>query len=642
MFRKVFFNFTLYSACFFISLYMHKGAIFPSEGYDIFYISFIISWATSAIISRKYKSQKESTLLSEMYTSTVSFFLMLGIFSFIIYKFNLIGVSRFVILNSLITAFLIETGYLLYKNKHKINFNNINPKYSSKAFTFEVSVYGIINLYLINKLIYNTLISHNLILFITLYLSWFVGSFWGHQFHPLFRIRNYFTFIWQYIKSYVFILALTTFSTFVFRLETNRIIILLYGICFYSIISFIGISFYYYIKKYRRLVLNFAGIPVNYKTGDILLNEKAAPSNNHYKLSFNQQTSQSYSDSLKDFSLRKFPQLFEFLDNNIDLNSFDNFYSIISSSDNISNIDYLPEKNLQLFINLCRLNEIKGLNDYLIEINKKLMSNGIFAGNLETSYLRHQIYLKKYPYYFAQLFYFIDFIWNSIFANIPVLNKFYLMITGENKKALSLAEGLGRLYYCGFEILHLKIIDNRMYFIARKIKEPASRVVSKGLIFKMKRLGKNGKPIYVYKLRTMYPYAEYLQEFIYEKFNLKDGGKFKNDFRITIWGNILRKLWLDELPMLYNWIKGDLKLIGIRPLSNHYFSLYREELKQKRLKCKPGLIPPFYADIPKTFNEIMESEERYLDSYSQNPVITDIIYFFKCFNNILLRGIRSS
>ncbi len=621
---------------------MHKGAIFPSEGYDIFYISFIISWAASVIISRKYKAQKEITLLSKMYTFSVSFFLMLGIFSFIIYKFNLIGVSRFVILNSLITAFLIETGYLLYKNKHKINFKNINPKYSSKAFTFEVSVYGTINLYLIHKLIYNSLISHNLILFITLYLSWFVGSFWGHQFHPLFRNRNYFSFIWQYIKSYIFILALTTFSTFVFRLETNKIIILLYGISFYSIISFIGISFYYYIKKYRRPVLNFAGIPVNYKTGDILLNEKAASSNNHYKLSFRQQTSQSYSDLLKGFSLRKFPQLFEFLDNNIDLNSFNNFYSIISSLDNISNIDYLPEKNLQLFINLCRLNDIKGLNDYLIGINKKLMSNGIFAGNLETSYLRHQIYLKKYPYYFAQLFYFIDFIWNSIFANIPLLNKFYLMITGENKKALSLAEGLGRLYYSGFEILHLKIIENRMYFIARKIKEPASIAVSTGLIFRMKRLGKNGIPIYVYKLRTMYPYAEYLQEFIYEKFNLKDGGKFKNDFRITIWGNILRKLWLDEVPMLYNWIKGDLKLVGIRPLSNHYFSLYREELKEKRLRCKPGLIPPFYADIPKTFNEIMESEERYLDSYSQNPVITDVIYFFKCFNNILLRGIRSS
>ncbi len=80
-----------------------------------------------------------------------------------------------------------------------------------------------------------------------------------------------------------------------------------------------------------------------------------------------------------------------------------------------------------------------------------------------------------------------------------------------------------------------------------------------GLLFKMKRLGKDGKEIFVYKLRTMHPYAQYLQKFIYEKFKLQEGGKFNNDFRITYWGKILSKLWIDELPMIYNSLKGDLK-----------------------------------------------------------------------------------
>ena len=600
------------------------------------------SWAGAIFISRKYKILEEITLLSRLYTYTVSFFLMLGILSFIIYKFDL-GVSRFVILNSLLMAYIAESGYLLFKNKNKINFNNFNLKYSSKAFTFEISVYGIINLYLIHKLIGNLFLNYDLILFISLYSVWFLGSFWGHQFHPAYRRRDYFAFIWQYIKSYIFILALTAFSTFIFRLETDKILIILYGTIVYSFLSFIGISFYYYIKKYRRLELNIAGIPVKYKTGDVLLNEEIPNLNYHYRASFDLQDSQSFGDLLKDFSLRKFPKVFEFLNDSIDLNSFNNSYSIILKSDNISNIDYLPERNLQLLINLCRINDIKLLNNYLIEVNKKLMNDGIFIGNLETSYLHHQTYLKKYPYYFAQLFYFIDFLWNNLFARIPLLSFIYLLLTGDNKKALSLAEGLGRLYYSGFEVLHLKIIDNRMFFIAKKAKESLNNgEVSTGLIFKMKRLGKDGKPIFVYKLRTMYPYAEYLQEFIYEKFNLKEGGKFKNDFRITTWGNILRRLWLDEIPMLYNWIKGDLKLVGFRPLSNQYFCLYKKELKQKRLKYKPGLIPPFYADIPKTFDEIMESEERYLNSYEKNPIKTDIYYFLKCFKNILFNGIRSS
>ena len=140
----------------------------------------------------------------------------------------------------------------------------------------------------------------------------------------------------------------------------------------------------------------------------------------------------------------------------------------------------------------------------------------------------------------------------------------------------------------------------------------------------------------------MHPYAEYIQDFVYKKFNLKDGGKFKNDFRITYWGSLLRKLWLDELPMIYNFLKGDIKLVGPRALSQQYFNLYREELKLKRLKYKPGLVPPFYVDMPKTFNEIMDSEERYLDLYDKKPILTDIKYLYLILFNILIRKARSS
>ena len=61
-------------------------------------------------------------------------------------------------------------------------------------------------------------------------------------------------------------------------------------------------------------------------------------------------------------------------------------------------------------------------------------------------------------------------------------------------------------------------------------------------------------------------------------------GKIKDDFRMTRWAKIFRKYWLDELPMLINLIKGDVKLVGVRPLSKHYLSLYSEELIQKRFK----------------------------------------------------------
>ena len=127
-----------------------------------------------------------------------------------------------------------------------------------------------------------------------------------------------------------------------------------------------------------------------------------------------------------------------------------------------------------------------------------------------------------------------------------------------------------------------------------------------------------------------------------QKFSLKEGGKFKHDFRVTTVGRIMRKFWLDELPMLINLIKGDMKIVGVRPLSKHYFSLYSKELQEKRTKFKPGLVPPFYADNPKTLEEIEASEMKYLEKYEKHPFRTDVSYFFKSFYNIIFKNKRSS
>ena len=146
----------------------------------------------------------------------------------------------------------------------------------------------------------------------------------------------------------------------------------------------------------------------------------------------------------------------------------------------------------------------------------------------------------------------------------------------------------------------------------------------------------------VFKFRTMHPFSEYLQGHVYEHNKLESGGKFKDDFRVTTWGRFMRKYWLDELPMLYNWLRGDLQLVGVRPLSRQYLQLYSPELRRLRTKVKPGLLPPFYADMPETLEEVMESERRYIEAYLQKPVTTQFRYFFKCLNNIVLKRRRSA
>jgi Bacterial sugar transferase. len=84
------------------------------------------------------------------------------------------------------------------------------------------------------------------------------------------------------------------------------------------------------------------------------------------------------------------------------------------------------------------------------------------------------------------------------------------------------------------------------------------------------------------------------------------------------------------------------KLVGIRPLSRAMFDTYPKELQDKRTLCKPGLIPPFYIDHPQTFEELCESENKYLDEYLRHPVWTDTKYFFMTIWSILFKRIHSA
>ncbi len=139
----------------------------------------------------------------------------------------------------------------------------------------------------------------------------------------------------------------------------------------------------------------------------------------------------------------------------------------------------------------------------------------------------------------------------------------------------------------------------------------------------------------------MHAYSEYIQGYIHDRNHLEEGGKFKDDFRITTVGKFMRKFWIDEMPMFLNILKGDMKIIGVRPLSRHYFSLYTPELQELRTQFKPGMIPPFYADMPKTLEEIMESEKKYLLEYQKKPFRTDWKYFWLAWYNILFKRARS-
>ena len=314
----------------------------------------------------------------------------------------------------------------------------------------------------------------------------------------------------------------------------------------------------------------------------------------------------------------------------------------VFSTTSIFNINKIDKITTRAVVNLKRVNDIRRINKFFEAINENIEKDVVFIGCAETLELRQSRLLNKFPGIINRLYVIGDYIFKRVFPKLPITKKLYFALTGGRNRIISRAETLGRLYSCGFEVLHEETHGYLFYFIARKAKNPVyDNSPSYGPVFGMKRTGKGGKSIKVYKLRTMYPFSEYLQHYVYEKNHLDTGGKFKDDFRVTSFGRFARKFWIDELPMLYNWFRGELKLVGVRPLSEQFLSLYPEEVIKIRHNYRPGLVPPYYADMPKNFDEIIESEKRYLESYAKCGWCTDVKYFFRAFYNIVFKNARS-
>lgn len=345
-------------------------------------------------------------------------------------------------------------------------------------------------------------------------------------------------------------------------------------------------------------------------------------------------------EQIKDIIVRESSQdLYDFISRFVDVG---NPEILTLSTTTKFNIEQLPVNRFSCLVNLQQINGIRRINKFFEAVNSKLPDGGLFIDSAETYMLRKKRILKKYPVVINHIYYFFDYIFTRVFPKLPVTKKIYFYITLGRNRVLSKAETLGRLYSCGFEVVDEELIDERLYFVVRKVSEPAfDESPTYGPFIKLQRYGKGGKLIGVYKMRTMHAYSEYLQEYVFHKNALQEGGKFNNDFRVTASGKFMRKFWLDELPMVFNLFKGEMKLVGVRPLSKHYFNLYSDELKEKRLQTKPGLVPPFYVDMPKTLDEIMASEIKYLDAYQKHSIITDIKYFFKAFYNIFFKHARS-
>lgn len=305
----------------------------------------------------------------------------------------------------------------------------------------------------------------------------------------------------------------------------------------------------------------------------------------------------------------------------------------------------IPDYQYKTLVDLTLLNDAKGINRRFCIVNQKLPDDGLYVCCYRPQEYMKQKFLQSYPPVIRWFAYSLYFFRKRVLPRLMLVSRLYYDVTKGRKRMLSKTEVLGRLYYCGFEVDEIVPMGHIEYVFAHRKSQPYPQEQFKvyGPLIKLPRVCKNKEIKYFYKFRTMHPYAEYIQKYVFDARGGMDiSDKSNDDWRITNWGKFLRKYWLDELPMLINWFKGDVKLVGVRPLSRTMFDTYPQWLQDKRTLCKPGLIPPFYIDHPDTFDELFASEDKYLTEYLEHPIRTDIKYFFLTMRSIVTRKTHSA
>jgi len=148
----------------------------------------------------------------------------------------------------------------------------------------------------------------------------------------------------------------------------------------------------------------------------------------------------------------------------------------------------------------------------------------------------------------------------------------------------------------------------------------AIKLTSPGpVLFVQERVGLNKRRFKIFKFRTMISNAEMLMADL-EKHNEATGPvfKIKNDPRITTIGKFLRRRSIDELPQLFNVLKGDMSLVGPRPLPVRDYEGFNEDWQRRRFSVKPGITCLWQVNGRSgiSFNQWMILDLRYLDEWS--------------------------
>ena len=646
-FLKVIMDGILLAGSFLFIYYVKRSSLEIDPRFKGFLILLMGAWLVSTIFSKKFMQIKDEDYFNQLKPFLVSAIVLTFLVSMGIYILGWYQLSRFIVYGTIAMFLVQDNVYLSLRNYRLWKIGVI--KYIPFSVVFFMIELFIISVTFILIYRYHTgtiqLKDNYMVLLMGLFFIWFMASLLIHKFEIKMN-EKYLNVIFPFWKSELIIIGLMAYFIVLLNLAMFSRFIILGSFLAFAIFENIIVTLYFFKRRPRSIETVSSSF---FRTPEVQYEPERAIQKSRIQITDKYAVPESHIRSpllkkqLQKVYLLKYGDVFQFIEDIVDLSKPEISQSAFFYTRNPYNFDILADNSLQFFINLRKINDYRRINYNLIIINQKLKRGGVYVGCFEGKKQCQERIRSTYPLVLARILLGLNFLFRRVIPRLPLVNKLYFFITKGRGRAVSKAEALGRLVFCGFEILALDEIDHQTWFVVKKVRSPnGDKNPSYGPLFKQKRVGKNKKFIFMYKLRTMHPYSEYLHDFMLENYPLGESGKIKEDFRLTGWGRFLRKLYMDELPMLLNWLKRDVKLVGVRPLSESFFKTYPEDLQKERIKYKPGLIPPYYADMPGGMEEVWKSEREYLKKYRKHPWRTDITYFFKAMNNIFFHHAKSS
>ena len=227
---------------------------------------------------------------------------------------------------------------------------------------------------------------------------------------------------------------------------------------------------------------------------------------------------------------------------------------------------------------------------------------------------------------------------NYSFSNEQAINEIVIENnTIDNKKiVICIEKDIKRLFdiFVGLIGTLLLIPITIGIYIAKKILKEDNGPI----FYDQLRIGKNGKYFKLYKYRSMIVGAdeilkEYLEKNEEARIEFEENQKLKNDPRITKLGKFLRKTSLDEFTQFINILKGDMSLVGPRPIVDREVKLFGDKMKTVH-SVRPGLTGYWAANgrSDTTYDQRVEMEAYYAENFS---LLLDIKIIFKTIKSVL-------